>query len=205
MSEYLELVLDIFDEVGQQASVIKSITVAELIEEIVSEFTELNSASPRAYGLFADGNERQLDLWKTLIEEDIHPGDKLTLGWARDPFQFKRQSVSYPNRASLIGETTRAEFHIKWQPAIIGRSDSDPTHNALLVANLEWFPRGHRVSRHHAQITESDGIYFLESMAPKNPTFLNGEGLTAGQKVQLANGDRITLGFSNIELLFVSR
>lgn len=205
MSAYIELVLDIFDETGQQASVLKSLTIAELIEEIVSEFYELQAASPRAYGLSVGGDVNQLDLWKTLFEVGVQPGDSLTLGWARDRSQFKRQSVSNPDRASLIEESTRAEFPIRWQPAIVGRSDSDPTHNALLAANLEWLSRSHRVSRHHAQISERDGDYFLEGMVPKNPTFLNGDGLVAGQQRRLANGDHITLGFSGIDLLFVTR
>ncbi len=47
------------------------------------------------------------------------------------------------------------------------------------------------VSRHHAQILESHGLYFLEDLRSRNGTFLNGEPLST--RAELSDGDQIRI------------
>src|SRR5687767_13420431 len=47
------------------------------------------------------------------------------------------------------------------------------------------------VSRHHAQILESHGLYFLEDLRSRNGTFLNGEPLSS--RAELRDGDEIRI------------
>jgi len=47
------------------------------------------------------------------------------------------------------------------------------------------------VSRHHAQVLESHGLYFLEDLRSRNGTFLNGEPLSA--RAELRDGDQIRI------------
>ena len=47
------------------------------------------------------------------------------------------------------------------------------------------------VSRHHAQILESHGLYFLEDLRSRNGTFLNGEPLSS--RAELRDGDQIRI------------
>ncbi|HVJ86592.1 MAG TPA: FHA domain-containing protein, partial [Caulifigura sp.] len=47
------------------------------------------------------------------------------------------------------------------------------------------------VSRHHAQILESHGLYFLEDLRSRNGTFLNGEPLSS--RAELCDGDQIRI------------
>lgn len=202
MSDYLELVFDVFDETGQRASVLKTLRVVDLMDEIVIEFDELDPDAPVAYGLYLEGSDRQLELGQTLLDQGVQPGDRLIFGWARDLFRAQRRPVTTPGQATLQELNSRVMFPIEWQPAIIGRPDADQTHNALLTANLEWLSNSHRVSRQHAQISERDGKYFLESLEANNPTFINRETLEIGKKYALSTGDQIALGHSGITLGF---
>ena len=205
MSDYLELTFDIFDDVSQRASVLNTLTIAELIAEIVTEFEELDTAGYQVYDLYMEGDNRRLESARTLLDLGLQPGDRLQLAWARDPFRVQRQPVSDSGGALLREAATNVEFLIKWQPAVIGRPDSNRAHNSMLAANLEWLPKSHRVSRTHAQITERGGSYYLEAMAENNPTYLNDETINPGRRYKLASGDTILLGRSGIQLDFELR
>jgi hypothetical protein len=203
VSEYLELSFDVFDETGQRASVRQSLTVGELILEIVSEFEDLDRRRPHLYGLYPEGGQRPLEPGKTLTEQGVQPGDRLVFGWARDPLRQLRRPLTPGPRYALQEVTSQVLFGLEWQPAIIGRPDADAAHNELLAANLKWLPGSRRVSRRHARITERGGVYYLEALAERNPTTLNGQQLSLGRSYALRNGDTIGLGLSNIQLLFV--
>ena len=205
MSEYLELSFDVFDETEQRASVRRSLTVAELIAEIVNEFEDLDGRLPGLYGLYPEGGQRPLEESKTLTEQGVQPGDRLVFGWARDPLRQLRRPITGGSQFALQEVTSQVLFGLEWQPAIIGRPDADAAHNELLAVNLKWLPGSRRVSRRHARITEQGGAYYLEALADKNPTTLNGRQLSLGRKYQLQVGDTIGLGISNIQLVFVQR
>lgn len=203
MSDYLELTVDVFDETNQRVAVRKTLTVAGLIEEVLSEFQELDGEAPELYGLYLEGQQRPLEGTKTLLDQGVQPGDRLDFTWIRDTFRQLRRPLATGARFALQEATTQVLFPVEWQPAIIGRTDADPAHNELLAANLEWLAGSRRVSRRHAQITERDGAYYLEALVERNPTFLNGQRLSFGRSYELRASDTIGLGYSNITLAFV--
>lgn len=47
------------------------------------------------------------------------------------------------------------------------------------------------VSRHHAKVTNVDGVYFLEDLNSRNGTYLNGEAIQ--DQAQLVNGSKINI------------
>lgn len=200
MSDYLELKFDIFDETDQKASVLKSLTASDLIEEITGEFKELDPDTSGGYALYLEGTERPLDGSRALEEQGIQSGDKLIFTWARDPNRSGRKALSKKTSYSLLEETSQVIFPIEWQPALIGRPDVDNDHNELLAVNLQWLPEGRRVSHRHAQITEMKGGLYLERLAGNNPTYLNGKELDVGTRHKLKVKDTIRLGHSDIRL-----
>jgi hypothetical protein len=203
VSEYLELSFDVFDETEQRASVRRSLTVAQLIKEIVNEFEDLDGRMPDLYGLYPEGGQRPLEQNKTLTEQGVQPGDRLVFTWARDPLRQLRRPLTHGPQFALQDVSSQVIFGLEWQPAIIGRPDADAAHNELLAVNLKWLPGNLRVSRRHARITEQNGVYYLEGLAEKNPTLLNGQRLSLGRKYHLREGDTIGLGASNIQLAFI--
>ncbi len=205
MSDYLQVVVDVFDETDQRASVQRSLTVAKLIQAILREFEELDGRSPEHYGVYLEGGGRPLDRSKTLADQGVQPGDRLLFSWARDPFRQLRQPVTEGVTFALQETTTQVLFPIEWQPALVGRPDRDPAHNELLAVNLEYLAGSQRVSRRHAQITEYEGAWYLEALAHRNPTLLNGRRLSLGREYPLRSGDAIDLGSSGITLTAVGQ
>jgi pSer/pThr/pTyr-binding forkhead associated (FHA) protein len=205
VSEYLELSFDVFDETEQRASVRPTLTVAELILEILNEFEDLDGRRPDLYGLYPEGSQRPLERGKTLTEQGVQPGDRLAFSWARDPLRQLRRPLTQGAQFALQDAASQVLFGLEWQPAIIGRPDADPAHNELLAVNVKWLSGSRRVSRRHARITEQGGVYYLEGLAENNPTLLNGHQLSPGRKYQLRKGDTIGLGISNIQLVFVQQ
>jgi pSer/pThr/pTyr-binding forkhead associated (FHA) protein len=205
MSDYLEVVVAVFDETDQRASVRRSLTVAKLIQAILSEFQELDDETPEHYGLYPEGGGRPLERNKTLADQGVQPGDRLVFSWARDPFRQLRRPLTEGVSFALQEVTTQVLFPIEWQPALIGRPDRDPAHNELLAVNLEYLSGSRRVSRRHAQITERAGVWYLEALAPMNPTLLKGQRLSLGREYQIHSGDAIDLGNSGITLTAISQ
>src|SRR6266545_994170 len=50
------------------------------------------------------------------------------------------------------------------------------------------------VSRHHAQVVQADGEYFLEDLDSSNGTFLNGTRLSPRVRVRLTEHDTVQIG-----------
>lgn len=57
------------------------------------------------------------------------------------------------------------------------------------------------VSKNHLNITERNGIFYLEDLNSANGTYLNGEKVDVGTLIELQNGDKIGVGF--IQFIFV--
>jgi len=205
MSDYLQVVVDVFDETDQRASVQRALTVAKLIQAILREFEELDGRSPEHYSVYLEGSGRPLERSKTLADQGVQPGDRLLFSWARDPFRQLRRPVTEGVTFALQETATQVLFPIEWQPALIGRPDRDPAHNELLAVNLEYLAGSQRVSRRHAQITEYEGAWYLEALAATNPTLLNGRRLSLGREYPLRSGDAIDLGSSGITLTAVGQ
>jgi pSer/pThr/pTyr-binding forkhead associated (FHA) protein len=58
------------------------------------------------------------------------------------------------------------------------------------------------VSRKHAQITFSEGHYFIEPLAEHNPVFLNNKEIPLNNKREIKNHDRLAVGRHKITMIF---
>jgi len=202
MSDYIELTIDVFNEVGQHAGVLRSLTVEDLIDEILQEFGELAQGNRQSYALSLKGATKPLVRHQTLTAQGVRAQDELVFGWAQAAHAPGRGGVTESRKAALREGMTGRIFPIDWQPAVIGRPHSNPAMNKLLAVNLDYLPTSRRVSRRHAQITEENGRYYVESLSTTNPIFLNYENTPLQGKRPLQSGDRIRLGGSNIVLTF---
>ncbi len=209
MNERIELTIDIFEKTGQVAHVLKTLTIRQLIEEILREFDEylfLDLHTPSRYTLYKKGESEPLDPKKTIAEYHLSPGTELV-------FQ-ERPPIVRSDVSPIVGNVYLREkksgrvFKLEWQPAIIGRPDNVSIHNDLpnnlLAVNMQSFETGEHVSRRHAIILEEKGHYFIESKS-QNPTLLNGNPDPISQREELHDGDEIHLIHSQITLRFMVR
>jgi len=202
MDDYIDVKIDIFEHTNQRARVRRNLTVADLIDEILREFDDIAADTPEKYAVYLKGFDRPLTPSQTLIQLDIQPQDELTFEHIR---QTIRQMLDPKDYAILREETTGKEFDIQWQPAVIGRPSTDVDHNIMLAANVQLMPNGMTVSRKHAQITFTEGRYFIEPLADKNPVFLNGKELPVNARKEIANGDKLVFGRSKLSMIFLSQ
>ncbi|OJX45862.1 MAG: hypothetical protein BGO78_11200 [Chloroflexi bacterium 44-23] len=202
MDDYIDVKINIFEHTGQRARILKSLTVNQLIEEILKEFDDIGTDSPERYTLQLKGIDRALSPSLTMVQLDIQPQDEFTLGYAQ---QTIRQMLDPQNYATLRDEMTNKIFDIQWYPAIIGRPSTEVNHNIMLAVNAQLLPTGMTISRKHAQITFSNGSYFLEALSENNPTYLNGKEIPFNGIREIRNGDRILLGQHKVSMVFESR
>ncbi len=200
MSDYLEVTIDVFDEAGQRAQVLRSLPVRGLIDEVLREFSGLEKSTIDAYALYLKDGNKLLDPTLSLVEQGVTDQDELVFGWAQASRAPGRLVITGSRTAVLRDEQSGKIFPIDWQPAVIGRPHTDPALNRLLAVDVSGFANSRRVSRRHAQITERDGRYFLESLSPHNPTYVDG-GQVVGKR-PLQSGSRLSLGGSGITLVF---
>ncbi len=199
MANYLELTFDI---VGEQephrAKVRDDVSVADLMVEISRKF---EISDHENYALFNDGQSTPLEKSLSLPLQDVTSGAQLIF---TRPALLLRKPISDSQSAALhlIAEN-QVTYDIQWQPAIIGRPSPDASQTSLLAVNLEWVENNRRISRQHAQITEADGTFFIESLSPNNPTFINSTRLSLDEKYPLSHGDFIILKASRVRLEFI--
>jgi pSer/pThr/pTyr-binding forkhead associated (FHA) protein len=199
MSDYIDVKIDVFEYADQRASILESLTPAGLILEILKEFDDITADAPEKYAIYLKGMERQLDPDATMAQLDIQPHDELVFDYVR---QAIRQMLEPKDYAFLEEVTTRKVYDIQWQPAVIGRPDSDVGHNIILAVNVQLLPNGRTVSRKHAQITFSEGRYYVEPLAEHNPVFLNGKEITLNSKREIKNNDKLAIGRHKITMVF---
>lgn len=178
----------------------ENLPVRTLIEETIREF---NLPEDALYVLRVESNGRLLDPEKTLEEQGIKTGERLLFSCER---RAARREAALGGNASRImlstsrrpylREDSRGEiFDITFQPAIIGRPDpSNPASREFLAVNLENYEDAKSVSRYHARITESQGQFFIESLAEHNPAYLNNSMVRVGEKRAMHPGDKIRVG-----------
>ena len=152
--EYIELNIDVFDVTDQRAKVRKTLTVRGLMDEILREFDDLDRKTPEVYSVFLKGSSKPLPRDQSLSQLDVQARDELVFKYTR---QTNRRKITGVSEAFLKEDRTEKVFDIQWQPALIGRPDSDPVHSELLAVNLEPFRDSQRISRRHAQILVEDG------------------------------------------------
>ena len=206
----LTITSDLFDDEDQtqEASVRANLTVRALMDEIRREFSLLDAD----YKLTRPGSDEPLPLDKTMEQLGLQTGAELV--FERDRRRLSQrivsrggqffQAVTRPGQAFIQNAETGKVYPIDWQPAIIGRPDAtNPASAEALAVDVSAFAEARTVSRRHAQITERGGIYYLEGLNERNPTFLNGRELKLGEKHALTPGDQIRLG--RVELVFNTR
>lgn len=193
------------NEVGaRQVNVRSSLMVANLIAEIQDKFNldgtlqlqPEGEASPLGLGVsldragIADGSTLICDR----VMEDTGTREAIERG-VRQALEGKFK------RIYLTDQRTLTEYDLTWQPAIIGRKDHrNPSNNRLLAVDLEAAEELPTVSRQHACVTLDRGSVFVESIQPRNPTFLDGARLKTGIRYPLNAGSAIQVG--NVTLTF---
>lgn len=202
----LNLTLDIrANEVGsKEVNVRSSLVVANFLAEIQDKFNldgtlELRPETGDPYDIGQPLNEIGIEDGAKLIcdrvEEDTGTRDAIRQG-VRVPFEEAKFKRVY-----FEEEHTLTEYDVAWHPAIIGRWDHrDPSNNRLLAVDLESIEDLPTVSRHHAALTLKGGKFFIEPLAARNPTYLDGKALRPGRQNPLAPGARIQVG--NVALTF---
>lgn len=203
----LELSIDVFEEKQQRALVMPMLTVHELIEAILKEFRSLAylSSAPGAYTLLRARDGAALEPARPLVQQ-LTSGDHLVLAEDEPPLPAGTQRPT--RHAYLREEGGDKVYKLHWCPAIIGRPDDTLPHNERLTVNLASHPRGLRVSRRHAQITERDGHFYIEGLSHNATTIKDtqgGETRLDNQPIPLAHGQLITLDQSQITLKFILR
>ena len=210
MGDYVKLKLEIFDEPVQNISVLKSLSVYELMQEVLRKFPDLKHSGVSRYRLYLKGNHRPLLQTKSMLALNLQDGDNLRFGWSSGTLTMAREGEGpekYPiphhlNALLLVAES-RKRLKIRWQPFIIGRKTAGGKQNDLIGADLTGLSQDRRVSRSHAQIAVEGSSFVLESLAARNPTYLNQEKLQPGQRVRLMNGDQIDISTGRISIKFL--
>jgi hypothetical protein len=184
----------------------RNVPVQALIEEIHSKFDYPGGE----YSLIRMGVDEPMDSSRTLAQYGLEDGDELhfkeeSLEKMSHSLASIERGAQEPIGASDVAylqEERRGQvFEIRWQPAIIGRLyQMNPSKNKLLAVDLSGIEGSDYVSRHHACITERGGQYLLEGLNPRNPTYVNDQGLEDNQGQILQPGDRIRVG--KIVLIF---
>jgi pSer/pThr/pTyr-binding forkhead associated (FHA) protein len=200
MDDYIDIKIDVFEQTGQHARVRKSLTVANLVQEVLREFDDISSNTPDVYGIFPKGADTPLDPAQTLVQLDIQPWDELVFEYVKRSI---RQMLDARNQFQVRDETTGRVFDVQWQPAVIGRPSADVDQNMVLSINLQHLPLGQTVSRRHAQIILHKGVYYVEPLAENNPVYVNNQEIPFGIRRELRHGDRIGIGRSQIPLTFL--
>lgn len=196
----INLTLDIRpNEIGEKPiNVRSSLMIANLIAEIQDKFNLDGTLQ-----LQLEGQAAPLNLSVPLERAGIAEGSKLVCDRVMEDtgtMEAIERGVRHAlegkfKRIYLTEQRTLTEFDVAWQPAIIGRRDHrNPSNNRLLAVDLESVEDLPTVSRQHACITLDRGSIFVESIQPRNPTFLDGARLKTGIRYPLNAGSAIQVG-----------
>ncbi len=202
MNDYLEVKIDVFEHTGQRVQLRRTLSVDTLINEILKEFDDIPTESPEKYAVYLKGVDQPLTRNSTIAQLDIQPQDELVFDYVRQTF---RKMLEVHQYAFLREESTGKVYDIQWQPAVIGRPSTDVDHNIMLAVNVQLLPNGMTISRRHAQITLSEGHYFIEPLAEQNPVYLNGKELAPLTRREIKHGDKLLLGRNKIAMTFLAQ
>ncbi len=200
MDEYIDVKIDVFENAGQRARVRRTLTARDLIQEILKEFDDIPADSPEKYAVYLKGDDRPLKTDANLIQLDIQPQDELVFDYIR---QTLRRMFKPEQAAWLREESTGRVFDLEWQPAVIGRPTNEADHNLTLAVNVQALPDGMTISRRHAQVTLSEGRYFIEALAENNPVLVNGKDVPVNARREMKNGDKLVLGRNHVTFTFL--
>ena len=198
--ERVTLTIQLNEQEKKRVNLRRNIQVQAFLEEIRRNFL-----FPKGdYSLFLRGEEEPLDPGRTLAQYGLKDGDELIFK-ACTPVLKSRMMTSIERGDQLpisgsYGAYLEEERHgqiyeIQWQPAIIGRLyQMNPSQNKLLAVDLSAVEDSEYVSRHHACVSEKGGQFFIESLNPRNPTYINDQALDYQQVHILQPGDRVRVG-----------
>lgn len=203
----LELLIDVFDQKTQRAQALPTLTPPELVEGILQEFREFEHLGDTAadYHLFKIEDKSPLKNEQQL-QQQLSNGERLILVERRLP--LPEGTTRFSRDTYLREQSTGKVYKLHWQPAVIGRPDKNQPYNDWIVANLEPYQTGLRVSRRQAMITEEEGQYYIKSMSPNPNALKTADGETISidtERHPLQPGDIIFLERSNISLKFIVR
>jgi hypothetical protein len=194
------LTIHLNEQSKKQVNLRRNVMVQAFIEEILGKF----EFAKGDYSLFRMGQEEPLDSGRTLAQYGLKNGDELVI--KKSPPALKSRiltTIETGDRVPMSGsygayleeERHGLIFEIQWQPAIIGRIyQMNPSQNKLLAIDLSGVEGSEFVSRHHACISEKGGQFFIESLNPRNPTYINDQALDYLQEHILQPGDRVRVG-----------
>jgi pSer/pThr/pTyr-binding forkhead associated (FHA) protein len=88
---------------------------------------------------------------------------------------------------------------------VIGRPTNEVDHDIILAVNVQLIPNGMTISRKHAQITYSDGKYYIEMLAENNLLVLNGKEMPLNSRKEIRNGDKLHMGRNKVPFTFLAQ
>jgi len=202
MSDYIDVKIDVFEHADQRARILDSLTPTGLIQEILKEFDDITADAPEKYAIYLKGMERPLNSSSTMVQLDIQPQDELVFDYLRKTIRQMLQPSQY---AILREDTSGKSFDIQWQPAVIGRPTNEVDHDITLAVNVQLIPNGMTISRKHAQITFSDGKYYIEMLAENNLLLLNGKEMALNSRKEIKSGDKLHAGRNKVPFTFITQ
>jgi len=203
----LDLYIDVFEKPAQLAKSLPNLKPPELVDAILQEFQELEYLSDTStdYYLVAADNEAASLQEDVQLVQQVANESRLKLLEVERPLP---PGTKRPGQAIYLRDVANGKvYKLYWLPAIIGRPDKNQPYDDWIAVDLESYQTGLRVSRRHAQITEQNGRYFIESLSRNPTTVRNEEGAeeVGDKKRPLQHGDLIQLERSNITLKFIVR
>ncbi len=198
MNDYIRMSIssDLFVEKPQQnVEVLGNVPVKTVIYEILKEF-----GLKGAYALWWKNTKQELDVNRTLTEQNVTMGAELEFGQRAMRFPAGSTQITGRMRGYFRAEGDGRTFALAWQPALIGRS-TDPASASQLAVDLKDIDHTKTVSRQHAQVTENNGEYLIQRLADNNQLVVDGRQLARLSPVGLKNGSAVKVG--NLTLTFV--
>jgi hypothetical protein len=208
--KYLELRIDVFDQLNQRAQVLAELRPPELISAILEEFgDELDylGGDPDAYWLRKARENERLDDEQPLADL-VRTGEHLVLEETEPDLPDNTHRPPQP--IYLQDGTTQHAYKIPWLPAIIGRPDPELPENELVAVDLSTHQGGSRVSRRHLRLWEENGEYYVQAASANPASLVRDKDLeipvpSGGGKERLTAQDIIRLDRSDITLKFIVR
>lgn len=198
MDEYIEVKIDVFEHIGQRASVRRALTIRALVEEVLKEFNDIAADAPEKYAIYQKGKNQPLTADATLVDLDIQQHDELVFD---SIYQDTRQRLE-PHQYAALQDEAGTLYKIEWQPAIIGRPNNETKHDMSLAVNLQSHPKKLTISRSHAQITFSSGHYYIEPLSEHNPLLVEGQKVPFNTRQEIYNGNKIIIGAKGLQMTF---
>ena len=204
----LDLRVDVFEKPAQWAKPLPTLKPPEFVDAILQEFQELEYLSDTS----ADYRLVPADDEAASLQEDVQLAQQVANESRLKLLEVERPlppGTKQPSQAIYLRDVASGKvFKLHWLPAIIGRPDKNQPHDDRIAVDLESYQTGLRVSRRHAQITEQNGRFIIESLSRNPTTVKNEEGAVeevGDKKRPLQHGDLIQLERSNITLKFIVR